>query len=349
MKHQRVTLSDIAREAAVSVRTVSRILNGSGQLHHADTVRRVTTAALRLGYVPNATARAVRTGRFGAVALLLSTDAGRSYLPPNLFEGIHTELAAGDLHLVVAAMADDQLVQNRLLPKILRQRMIDGLLVNYTHQVPPALTRLIARLAIPAVWINNKRPTDAAFFDDEGAARQMTRYLIALGHRRILYLDLHSSGPEASLHYSSTDRRRGYESAMIEAGLMPWSVREERPLSDAERIELAAALLAGPDRPTAVVTYSPGCSFMPVYLAAVGRHRWGIPKDLSIATFSPSPHETPGIEATQMVLPEHKLGCEAVRLLRRQMENPTKEYPSVCLTASLLPGASAGPPPADAR
>ena len=338
------TVREVAELAGVSLRTVCRILNGTTSLHRPETCERVLAAAAQLGYRPNASAKAVRSGRSGGIALLLSSDLHRSYLPEALFEGIQAGIRAHDLHLTVATVPDPQLTDERVVPKFLRQWMADGLLVNYTIGVPPALLSLIDRLCIPSVWINTRHETDCVYADDFRSARRLTEYLLQIGHRRIAYVDYHTdpSSVEAQ-HYSAVDRCCGYELAMANAGLAAQVVRQDCMWSERRRIESAVALLKSPDRPTAIVAYSPGRTTLPLHLAAVAHCGLRVPGDLSLTTFSPFVDDEVGVTMTKMLLPEREMGQEAVEMVLRKITQRGVE-PSKCLAATMVMGESTASP-----
>ena len=340
----KATVRDVAVAAGVSLRTVCRALNGTPAPLRDETRDRVLAAARKLGYRPNAAAKAVRRGRSGGIALLLSSDLKRSYLPEALLDGMQEELRAHDLHMTVAAVPDPQLTDEAVVPKFLRQWMADGLLVNYTVRVPPALASLIEHLRIPAVWINIRRPADCVYADEFAAARRLTEYLLRLGHRRIAYVDYHSdlSAPK-DWHYSTTDRCRGYERAMAKAGLKACVLRQDGMLPVRRKIEAAAAFLRSPKRPTAVIAYSPGCTALPVHLAAVAHCGLRVPEDLSLTTFSPSEADDVGVAMTKMLLPEREMGREAVAMLLRKIRRPGPQ-PSRRLAAELVEGESTAAP-----
>src|SRR5688572_11482874 len=96
-----ITLKDVALQAGVSQMTASVVLNGSkpGVPVADDTRQRVLRAAEELGYQTNGAAKAIATGKFGCVALLLSTQPHVSTLPQRVLEGIHDALAERDMHL----------------------------------------------------------------------------------------------------------------------------------------------------------------------------------------------------------------------------------------------------------
>ena len=106
------TLERIAVEAGVSKRTVHRILEGANKEIWPSAIRRgehIRSIATRLVYRPNTAARAVATGQFHAVGLILSSEAHRSTLPDALLRGICATLAEHSFHLMVSVMPDERL------------------------------------------------------------------------------------------------------------------------------------------------------------------------------------------------------------------------------------------------
>lgn len=141
-----VTLKDVAARAGVGAMSVSAVLNGGGRgtRYVSDEARqRIEDAARELGYRRNGSAANIRNGRFGAVALLLSTEEIRSYVTSSLLAAIHDELAARDTHLVVTRIPDKDLIDSAFVPKILRELMVDGLIINYIERIPAHLIQMV--------------------------------------------------------------------------------------------------------------------------------------------------------------------------------------------------------------
>lgn len=162
----------------------------------------------------------MRSGHFGAVTLLLSSERERSWLPEPLLIGIHDELARHGLHLSVARLPDEQLHNEQFVPKLLREWASDGLLINYLWQLPQYLNELIDRYRIPAIWLNVSLERDCVHPNDEAACEEMTGHLIEWGHRDIAFVCF-AGGNAAKSHYSVQARRQGYERTMLAAGLAP--------------------------------------------------------------------------------------------------------------------------------
>ncbi len=355
-----VTIKQIAQHTGLSIRTVGRILSedgaGSGSgLHTSSTRERVVSAARELGYRPNASARSMRTGKFGCVALLLSSaSAQRSNVPEGLFAGIDDALTEHNLHLTIARVPDEKLKGEEAVPKILREWMADGLLVNYNCYIPQPLLQTLRDPRIPSVWINAKQEANAVWPDDFAAGRTATEDLLARGHRRIAY----AIQEGADSHYSGTDRYEGYASAMRAAGhaperlvlpepairqgstslLPPPGWEENGPVWQADALQTGA-------RPTAIIAYMSNVAYYLMFLAA--SHGLQAPRDLSIVTFEEYTTETTGYMLTTWRIPTYRVGQEAVRMLLVRIADPERaEIPPVIVPfAAPDNDVTVGPPP----
>jgi LacI family transcriptional regulator len=329
----RVTLQDVASEVGVDRSTVSRVLSNKAAEGgiSLELAQRIIEKARELNYIPNTSARAIRMGQFNCAALLMSTDAGRSYLPSRLLDGLHDELAAADMHLTVAKIPDEKLNSEDYVPKILRTLMADGLLINYTHHLPEHLVEIVEQRQVPAVWINSKREQAAIYPDNREAAKLATEHLLAVGHKRIAYLDLcHGRSVVSTSHFSTLDRAEGYRAAMKQAGLPGRELRPERSCLnlDAERA-YALEILRTPDRPTAVVCYF--AIFVPALLWAANELGLRVPRDLSLVTFAAEDFREQGVVASSLLEPHYAMGQEAVRALRQKIAKPLEAMPSRAL------------------
>src|SRR2546421_5430565 len=104
-----VTIKEIARRTGMSIPTVGNILGRSADRYSAKTQQRIRQAAQELGYKPNSSARAMRQGRFGCAALVLSRSKQQthSHIPAGLLDGLDDALARHDMHLTVARLTDE--------------------------------------------------------------------------------------------------------------------------------------------------------------------------------------------------------------------------------------------------
>ena len=339
-------LKDVAELVGVSTMTASVVLNGAGKkttIAVSDQTReKVLLAAAELGYKRNGSMVAARTGRFDCVALLLSTNDTYSDLPKRMWDGIHDELAAHNLTLSMARLPDEKLTDKGTVPKILREWMADGLLIDYTNAIPEKMVELINAHRLPAIWINSQQPGDCVFPDDFDAGRRATRHLIDLGHQRIVYANFaHIAGDELE-HYSGRDRQGGYEKAMSEANLqarvLVRECEDDEFEADVARLML---LLSGADAPTAMVAYGrlePERAFV-----AADRLGLRVPDDFSIVSLA-MPTPLWGRTVTTFCVPEFEIGRGAVEMLRQKIENPGEVLPPQTFAFDFEPGQTCAPP-----
>jgi LacI family transcriptional regulator len=320
------------------VPTVSQILNNKGHRYRDQTCKKVMKAVRELGYRPNSYARAVRLGKFNCIALVLSTEKYKSFLPGELLRGVHEGVAGADMHLTLTMLPDDKLTNQGFVPKILQQWMADGLLINYHVHVPAMMMELIRKNGIPSIWINTKFEHDCVYPDDFSASQKGTEKLLQLGHRNIAFADFGFPFGRIPEHYSGVDRFEGYAAAMRAAGLSPMEIRGQEYVPLSERLAAARAALSKPDRPTAVVTYS-DTSALPVLHAATSLGI-RVPQDLSILTFGEQLVDIGGVGITTMLIPWAAVGQSGSQMLLEKIANPAQVLKSRALEFEVAEGVT---------
>jgi LacI family transcriptional regulator len=347
-----MTIKDIARHTGLSIPTIGNVLGSSGGRYSAQTRARVIKAAQELGYQPNASARAMRRGRIGCAALVLSRSHQQthSYIPAGLLDGIDDELVRHDMHLTISRLSDEELSEANCLPKVLREYMADGMIVNYTHEIPPGMLDAIHAHRTPAVWLNAKLAEDCVYPDDFGAAKSATLDLVALGHRRISLLHMISprgfggsfEDSRTKQHYSVNDRGDGYRAAMAEAGLTAQVAHHDRFVDDDEQVPLCRVMLDCADRPTAVMVYSQqDVSLLMNVAAELGL---AVPRDLSVLMFAPTEQWIAGQAVSAVKVPTVEMGRRAVRMLLRKVASPEETCPPEAVPYEAVLRESVAPP-----
>jgi LacI family transcriptional regulator len=245
----RPTMRDVARQAGVSLKTVSRVVNGEDGVR-PDTTEKVNAAISALGFRRNDIARALRGGkRTRSLGLVIKDVANPFY--SLIARGVEEVARTNDL-LVISGCSDEDPARERHLIRSLCERRVDGLLVvpsgnDHRYLIPEI------NMGTPAVFID-RPPEDAlqadvVLIDNAGGARAAVTHLIEHGHRRIACLvDLPGI-------FTARERRRGYDEALREHDV---SVDEslirvgQHDVAGAE--SAMAELLALGDPPTAVFT-----------------------------------------------------------------------------------------------
>jgi LacI family transcriptional regulator len=248
-------------------------------------------------------------------------------------------------------LPDEQLTDAGFVPRILRESSSDGLLINYTDHIPPAMIELIERSQHPSVWLNAKRQHDCVYPDDLDAARRLTALMIEQGHRDITYVDLHFGfdAQTQDTHYSKWDRWTGYEQAMRDEGLTPRRI-DYGTLAPGDRKRVrgfwanpAGSWLDGADRPTAAVCYGREDA-VPVALAA---QKLGLrlPEDLLVTGFADADEAlVPALRAPVAVLPHEALGHQAVEMLMAKIREPQRRLAPRAVAFGFHPGMGVAPP-----
>ena len=349
-----MSLKEIARVTGLSVPTVGNVLGRSASRYSAETRQKVLEAARQIGYKPNSNARAMRAGRSGCAALVLrrSHQITHSHIPIGLLDGIDEELARHNMHLTISRLSDEELSSDEVLPKVLREYLAEGMIINYTHEILPKMIQVIESHHTPAVWLNAPMKRDCVYPDDYGAARDTTKKLIELGHRRIAFVKLISPFLPGcdfeqtlfKMHYSIGDRRDGYVAAMRSAGLTPQVIGLDRLIPFAEHQGLINGLLRGGDRPTAVMTY---CDMdLSLVMSAAAVNGLAVPRDLSVLAFLPEEPWTGGKRVSVVPIPTAEMGRRAVRMLLEKVNDPDAMLPPQVVKYEAKFGETVAPPPA---
>lgn len=332
-------MRSLAARLGLSRQAVGKALSGgrSSSAISEATRARVLAEAERLGYRPHAAARAVTSGRQGAIGLLLGEHLHRSHLPAAALRGIHDRLAAERLHLVVAYADDARLADPASAPRLLAEVAVDGLLLNYTHATPAKAPALIRRHRIPAIWLNCRRREDCVHVDEVGSGRRAAEALLGRGRRRLAFLDWSAGlARAAEAHHSHADRLAGCRTAARTAGA---PLVEDAPANGAwgrAARERALVLLSGPERPDGVVAY--GGVDVEAILHACTALGLEPGRELGLVTFAPDQTRL-GPVLAHLAPPDEELGRRAVEELLALLAGPGQR-PPVALAASLAPGAS---------
>lgn len=231
------TIRDVARDAGVSIGTVSKALNGRGQLT-AEVRERVKLAAGRLNFRPNALAQSLHLRRSFTVGLITTDSFGRFSLP--LLEGIENALDPQRVAVFVCKPTDDPAHERQHVESLLAKR-VDGLIVTSRRTDPRRPIDLLGS-DLPVVYAYAQPETDGdscLLPDDEGGGRLAGEHLVGLGRRRIA----HITGPDRFT--AVVERRRGLVGALRAAGLdLPPELDLAGAWSEAWGHEAAGRLLA---------------------------------------------------------------------------------------------------------
>lgn len=243
----RPTMKDVAVEAGVGFKTVSRVVNGETGVN-PDTAARVRAAIERLGYRRNDGARMLRRGQTASIGLVIEDVADPFY--SELTRAVE-EVARANGSLVFAGSSGEDPDRERELVQALCARRVDGLLV-----VPAGTSHryLVPDLAAGMAVVFVDRPagdvdTDTILTANAAGARAGVEHLVRHGHRRIAFV---GDAPEI---FTAVERARGYREALHAAGLgVDESLVRMGPPRPAPIGAALEEMLRLPDPPTALFT-----------------------------------------------------------------------------------------------
>jgi DNA-binding LacI/PurR family transcriptional regulator len=193
-----VTIRDVAREAGVSISTVSRALAAPEQVAEPTRLHVQATAA-RMGYRPNRNARSLITGRSGSIGLVVP-DLENPFFG-SVCKGVQARARAAGYTVFVADTDEDPTVEAEIVRSLIKQ--VDGVILCS----PRTTDEEIAQLSTETPLVLANRQLDGVpsiIFDNGGGVDVVLRHLVALGHRRIAY----AGGPLKS--WSNTQRNKAF-------------------------------------------------------------------------------------------------------------------------------------------
>ncbi|AKC85544.1 LacI family DNA-binding transcriptional regulator [Pseudoxanthomonas suwonensis] len=278
MGRQAVTIRDVAREANVSVATVSRALNGHSNV--AEPVRRqVLEVAHRLRYSPHAAARSLSSRSTQTIGVVLPDLHGEFF--SELIRGIDSRARAAGRHLLLSSYHGDPDEQAAAL-RAMRGR-VDGLLVMSPYAERPGFLAENLPQSLPVVLISTQQhePAWPVFeIDNHAGAVAMTRHLLSLGHRHLAFI----GGPEHN--HDARERLRGFRDAIAsESGARG----SEYPgdFGEASGHRAGRAILDTGDRPDAVFAANDMMALGCLY--AFAQAGLEVPRDIALAGFDDIP------------------------------------------------------------
>jgi len=306
-----VTIHDVARHAGVSPMTVSRVINAESNVRE-ETRDRVNASIKTLRYSPNLAARSLASADTVHIGILYANSTA-SYLSELLLGSLEQSSLSG-CQLVLEQCED--LESERKAVQRLIAGGVDGVIL------PPPLCdsedalKTVVSAGIPTVLVTSGRPApgfSAVSINDFEAAREMTRHLLGLGHRRIGFINGHPG------HSASGQRFRGFMEGMTEAGLEVSADQVAQGFfTYRSGLEGAERLLTSSFHPTAI--FASNDDMAAATMAVAHRKGMDVPRDLAIAGFDDTPLASMiWPELTTVRRPISDMAREAVRLLLEQV------------------------------
>lgn len=337
-----VSIKEVARRSGVSVATVSKALNGKSDIGE-ETKRRIRKIADEMSYLPNATARALRSKRSYSIGVLFGSEEGAG-LTDEFFPKVLNSLKKAVEKRGYEIIFLNKEIGNHTMTYLehCRHRGVDGVVLAYVKYWEPEIMELLES-DFPVVTVDyvfDKKTS--VCYDYAQGMRDLVTFIYAKGHRKIAYI--HGQG--ADVTGITKERVESFYNTMAELGLnVPEEyVKEGEYLDFRKAGQLTAELMELPDPPT--------CILYPNDFSAIGgmgeiyKRKLVIPDDISIAGYD-------GIPVSKALTPElttleqdlDKMGDAIAENIVSLIENPEKAEPKrILIQGRVLQGESVGSP-----
>jgi LacI family transcriptional regulator len=330
-RSQAPTLHDVAREAEVSLKTASRVLNNSTNVNE-DKVTRVREVMARLGYRPNELARGLKAQRSAAIGMIVPNLSDP--FTANAVHGLQ-EVARANGYVVILASSGGDLEVERSEILSLVGRQIDGLVIapadsrkNSFGDIVPAGVHVVTfdQLLRDANF-------DSVIVTNRSSAREATKHLVGHGRKKIVAI-----GARPYL-YTCKERVAGYRDGMRAASLEPRiSLVEHEHLLTAEWVAQEIFRIQKAD---AILTLNWVCTMLVLRaLRELGKKPG---KDVALFSFDDfelADMLTPSLSVVQQ--PSELLGREAASLLFERLRGRGGKSRSVVLPTNMIIRQSCG-------
>ncbi|MGL5821289.1 MAG: LacI family DNA-binding transcriptional regulator [Sarcina sp.] len=319
------SIKDVAREAGVSIATVSRVLNDIDVVNE-ETKKKVQEAIKKLGYRPNIVARSLKTQRTRTIGIIVPDISSQVY--PEIVRGAE-DVANIYKYNVMLCNSDCDGEKEKEYLRVLKEKMVDGVLYMSSSLEEDTLN-LINELDIKTILvetINKDNALPSVSIDNIGAAYESTKYLLEKGRKNIGFIGISENEKNAwGMRY------KGYEKALLENGK---EVKESSCFFDTLKIKSGKkgveAILSKDSKIDGIV-----CASDEVAMGAINALRERgikVPDDISVIGFN-------GIDMarnfyptiTTIEQPMYDMGSVAMRMLikllnKEELEDAYYELP----------------------
>jgi len=337
MAREAVTSSDVARHAGVSQSAVSRVFTPGASVS-ATMREKVTKSAEALGYRPNALARSLISGRSRIIGVVVAYLDNQFY--PMALEKLSNALQETGYHSLVFMAPQTRGNIDHVLQEILDYQ-VDGL-VMASVALSSDLAAQCDAAGVPVVLFNRSQDDwrlSAVTSDNVRGGRDVARFLVAGGHRRIAYI----AGWEGAS--TNRDREAGFVKGLKDAGAALF----DRAVGDYNFETAKAATRALFDRPA---RRRPDAVFvandhMAIAVMDVLRHELGlgVPADVSVVGYDDVPQAAwPSYDLTTVRQPTNRMIDATVEILLDRIEEGVDEPRRVAIAGPLMVRGSARVP-----
>ncbi|GGA46248.1 LacI family DNA-binding transcriptional regulator [Paenibacillus physcomitrellae] len=300
------TIRDVAKQAGVSVATVSRMINGTGYVHE-DTRRNIETAIKELQYTPNEVARSLYKKKSKLTGLLLPDITNPFF--PELARGVEDEMQENDYRIIFGNSDEDRDKEQEYIQTFVQNNVV-GVIASTNYPD----TDTYRKLEIPVVFLDRTvDDSPSVYSDGREGGRIAARELVARGSRRVTVMQ----GPK---HIRpAQDRYKGAVDMLKEQGIS-YNVIQTSSFSFMEAGTWAEQLFSQyPDTDGVIASNDIVAAAVLHEALRLGKR---VPEDVQIIGYDDVPLSrilNPSLTTVRQ--PAYDMGRAAARLLIAFMEN----------------------------
>jgi len=330
------TLKDVARQADVSVSTVSRVFNNPDKVR-PDTREQVREAADSLSYQPSRVARRLRlkSGKAGLIGLVIP-DIQNPFFA-DIVRGVEDVAREHDYTLVLSNSDEDPERQKVVLDTF-QTEDVDGIIVPPVSFDDPAV-RQLTEISTPVVCVDRRMEdlhVDTITSANKQGAYEAVNHLVELGHKRIAFI-----GGVGQVS-TSADRLDGYKTALRDHDLPVDSSLVRMGESHRERGRFHTESLLDLDRPPTALFTGNNLTTLGA-LAVLRTHGLNVPKDMALVGYDDIPWAMAlNPPPTVVDQPGYEMGYRAAEILLRRFKDPHRSATTVTLQPKLIVRRSCG-------
>lgn len=328
-------MADVARAAGVSSQTVSRVSNGHANVVE-ETRQRVLRAMRELGYRPNSAARALKSGEFRTLGVILFTLSTTGNV--RTLEAIATSAAEEGYAITLIPVAAPRQTDVRGAFTRLGELAVDGIIVIMeVHLLDAAVLSLPPSVQLVVVDSDAGDHYSVIDTDQAGGTRAAVRHLLDLGHPTVAHL----AGPDGS--FAAQRRADAWRQVLEESGLaVPTPVRGDWSAESGYRAGLALA--ADPD---CTAVFAANDQMALGLLRALHEKGRRVPEDVSVVGYDDIPESASFIPPLTTVHQDFgAVGRLCVESVLRQIRDDRPEHGTTLVPTRLVVRSSTAPPPA---
>lgn len=312
------TIKDVAKEAGLSISTVSKVLNNRGYVS-VESRKKVMEAVKKLDYQVNAAARSLKSSKSNKVGVIVSDIS--NYYMMSLAKAIEDTISPLGYHLLVMSHNEDSQIEEKLLQIIIEQR-VDGLVLVPTGK-NGGMIQTVLNKGIPTVLVDRKVDdihTDLIVDDNYYGSYEAIRYLKSLGHERIgiIYGTMTTSLGQERFQ-GAVDALKSFNCSLDQSLLVSGSFTQEGAYKAAKELFFL------PQRPTAI--YCLNNTMTKGLMKACFEQKIDIPDELSIIAYGDLEQwELVRPPLTMITQPLKRVGLEAALILKNRLTSGQSKY-----------------------